>query len=231
MSQLIVTPSLDGHVGLANGNSTWHNVVTGAGTIASYASRYDNILKVYSDTLTENFWDELCRGVMLFNTAGLPDDAVIISAALSLYITHKYDNGGFAPDLCLYPVTPASDVALVAADFSTFGTTELSDKLTYAGMTKDAWNAFTLNAAGLAAVSKTGMSRFGIRNASYDVADELDPGNHNPIWASGGKQAYIFCFFRSEAGYSPYLTIDYTTSGGVATGTGAHKAARMFQRM
>jgi len=230
MSQLIVTPSLDGHVLLTSGNTTWHNIVSGAGTAASYTNRYLFLFRMYSDYVTENQWDEINRGIMLFNTAGLPDDAVITSATLSFYITHKGDDGSFTPDLCLYAVTPASDAALVAADYSTFGNTEYSDKLTYAGMTLNAWNTFPLNAAGRAAISKTGMSRFGFRNSTYDVADELDPGNHNPTWASG-KTAYIFCYFRSEAGYSPYLTIDYTTSGGVATGTGAHTTARMFQRM
>lgn len=230
MSQLIVTPSLNGDVSLTSGNTTWHNVVTGAGTAEAHTSKFVWLLKFYSDYMTENQWDELCRGIMLFNTAGLPDDAVILTATLSFYLTAKGDNGGFTPDLCLYAVTPASDSALVNADYGAFGNTELSDKLTYAGLTLNAWNTFTLNATGLAAISKTGMSRFGFRNSTYDVADELDPNNHNPVWASG-KTAYMSCYGKIEPGYAPYLAVDYTTAGGVATGTGAHSAARMFQRM
>lgn len=229
MSQLIVTPSLDGHVGLTSGNTTWHGVVSGAGTASHATNRYIYLLKMYSDYVTENQWDELYRGIMLFNTAGLPDDAVVSSATLSFYLTNKGDNGSFTPDLCLYSVTPDSDSTLIDFDYNTFGNTELSDKLTYAGLTLNAWNTFTLNAAGRAAISKTGMTRLGFRNSTYDVADELDPNNHNPVWVSG-KTTYLYCYFRNEPGYSPYLTIDYSTVVGVATGTGAHKAARNFQR-
>jgi len=230
MSQLVVTPSLDGYVGLTSGNTTWHNIVTGSGTASSSGSRYVWLFQLYSDYMTENQWDDLRRGIFIFNTAGLPDDAVLTSAVLSFYITHKGDNGSFTPDLCLYSVATASDTDFVPADYGTFGTTEFSDKLTYASMTLNAWNNFTLNAAGLASISKTGVSKFGVRNPSYDVADELDPGNHNPVWVSG-KTSYIYGYFRSEPGYSPYLTIDYTTAVGVSTGTGAHTVASMFQRM
>lgn len=230
MSQLVVTPSLDGYVGIDTGTSSWHNRVVGAGTHSAHVeTAFLYVCKMLA-TWSSGIWDELFRGIFLFNTIALPDDAVISSATLQVYGTHKVDSGGIAPSLCLYGVTPASDTELADSDYGTFGTTAYSDLLTYATWTEDAWNTFTLNAAGLAAINKAGMTRFGVRDALYDVADELDPDNHDPAW-DGGEVVLMYCHGRTSGGYEPKLTIDYTTAVGVSTGTGAHTSARMFQRM
>jgi hypothetical protein len=57
---------------------------------------------------------------------------------------------------------------------------------------------------GIAAISKTGVSKFGLRNANYDVAQVTPP--------SANKQEAILNGYTSEQGtdYKPKLVVTYT---------------------
>jgi hypothetical protein len=119
----------------------------------------------------------------------------------------------------VYASNPAANDALQASDFATLGNTELSNIIAYADFAIDGWNTFTLNAAGRAAISKTGVTKLGLRNANYDVADELDPNNHDPAWRSN-NDSFIVVRSADYASYEPIFTVNYTTDLPAGQGSG-----------
>ena len=67
-----------------------------------------------------------------------------------------------------------------------------------------AYNDFTLNATGISNVSKTGVSKFGLRNPEYDVA------NSAPANPGGAVQNTLVCHYdadRTGTTNDPKLTV------------------------
>jgi hypothetical protein len=161
-------------------------------------------MHIQSSTTTDR-WDDLRRIITLFNTSSLGAGATIDSATLSLYGQSKVDPLLITHDLNIYSSAPASNTALVSADYSTFGSTAFSTAITYAGWSTTAYNVFSLNASGITNINKTGVSKFGARNANYDVAAIA------PTWASGQINVTI-CYSADETGTSndPKLVVTYT---------------------
>jgi hypothetical protein len=71
--------------------------------------------------------------------------------------------------------TQASATALADGDFDAIGTTLLSDTIDITSWVTNNFNAFTLNASGISAISKTGYSLFALREG-HDIENEV-PGN------------------------------------------------------
>ena len=77
------TSSVDGVVTENQGGGvTWAALIVGAGTdFVDDGASGGIAFHPHADT---NKWKQLDRGIFLFDTSGLPDDAVISSAILSL---------------------------------------------------------------------------------------------------------------------------------------------------
>ena len=58
---------------------------------------------------------------------------------------------------------------------------------------------------GRAAIDKTGISKFGIREKTYDVLDV------EPTWGNGDSARYEGWMADKGAGYKPKLVVTYTT--------------------
>lgn len=120
------------------------------------------------------------RGWLLFDSSALPDTDTISSATLSLWATAKRDDnsaqwGASAKDLEVVSATVTSNTGATAADYNItqFGSTEFG-VIAYASVTTGAYNDITLNASGIAAVSKTSITKFGtLTGATFD---NVDPG-------------------------------------------------------
>ncbi|GAI00708.1 unnamed protein product, partial [marine sediment metagenome] len=155
---------------------------------------------------TPDKWYALYRGIYLFDTSGLPDDAPITAATLSIRGRSLLDQ--FVPpinaDINVYASAPASDTALVNGDYDSLGAVAFSTAIPYGSISIVGYNDFILNASGIAAIDKTGVSKFGARNANYDVS-----GNP-PAW-QGSKQIQIAAYFTEQgAGFKPMLVVTYT---------------------
>ena len=189
MSELIFRPEaghggscLDGTLSMRDsGGVTWATLRTGVLTdiVGSDTSNSDRI-QIKSDNLL-NKWFWLQRGVVGFNTSNLPARATISSATLSLHGITKGDDLGITPNINIYSatLTDDGDISPTDADLLTnyraFGDTPFSTVIAYGDWDVFGWNDFVLNAAGIANISKTGITNFGIRNANHDVAD-VEPG-------------------------------------------------------
>ncbi|GAI91353.1 unnamed protein product, partial [marine sediment metagenome] len=194
---------VDGYAKHDVSQTSWSAVRDGAGTGATYDYISYGDINVIESGSSDGYWVRMTRGFFLFNTAAIPDDDVIESATLSLHGYQKVDNLGITPDVNIYSSFPASNTKLVAADFSKVGNTSFSTTISYVAWDTSDYNDFVLNAAGKAAIDKTGVSKFSARSANYDAADTP------PSWSSA-DESYINVLFEYGGSVgSPMLTVTY----------------------
>jgi len=194
---------IDNDVG---GDNTWAVLVdAAAGTIAPDTNTVDTVVSA-STTGTTDRYSGMTRGVFLFDTASLPNDAVLTAntSKFSLFGTGITDNLGQTVQLTTSD--PASNTGLVTGDYAKakFGTILRATGITIAAWSTVAYNDFTLNADGDALIIKTGVSKFGTRLSS-------DVSGVAPTWASV-VNANASANFAEEAGTTkdPKLVVDYT---------------------
>lgn len=192
----------DGHIG-GGSNTSWalarSQAAGDGGASTDYTTDNRPLLGWESNNAGDPKTYFIHRGFLPFDTSSLPDDAVITAATLYCYVTQKYSVS--AGSCCLVAGTPASNTALVDDDFDQVGTTELASRKTYSGLTTSAYNSWALNADGLAAISKTGYTRFAFRTAK-----DLDNSAPSNAQYSGG---YISTSEHTGTGQDPYLEITY----------------------
>ncbi len=211
------TTSVDGYVGstayASEAGVDWATLRADAGGQAGDTQAlYGTITDFLSDiTPHTNKWRYLYRCIILFDTSGLPDSATISAATLSLYGHTKTDPTSNTPDVNIYSSAPASDTALVNGDFDSLGDAPLcGTPITYGNWNILGYNDFIFNAAGLATISKTGVSKFGTRGGTkYDIT-----GASAPTWGSYVR-TYIYGYMAEQGnGYKPKLVVTYSTGGG-----------------
>lgn len=121
----------------------------------------------------------ISRGFLLFNTASIPDTHTIVSATLALYAVSTQNGDNDGDDwLNVCSTTPASNTGLVLGDFDQVGSTELANRIDIGSISTSAYNTWTLNASGLAAISKTGVTKLGLREG-HDFLDSAYAGSNN----------------------------------------------------
>jgi len=194
MSTLTVySTTKDGFVGFYHATyATAHNAADGNHTSAN--STVIEVVNLWSGSLYQ-----IERGFLYFDTSSLPDNCTPVSATVSLfgYSSAQADSGHSS--LQLYAGSQSD--TLENADYDAFGATALSDDFTnweYPLGTED-YSAITLNASGLAIISKTGTTKFCVR-IKGDIDTSTPTGtNKVQFWAS-----------EMTAGYKPRLVIEYT---------------------
>lgn len=203
------TTTVDGRLRQTNGSGTiWATIRAAAGTSASDNGTSDNCTG-YQCYTASNRWREMYRSIFLFDTSGIGAGATINSAVMSLYGFSKSDGSSSTPDIDVYTSTPASNTSLANGDYAQIGTTsQTGSPITYASWTNSGYNDFTFNGTGRGNISLTGVSKFGCRNASYDVANVL------PAWVSSQTSSFQ-CYYADQTGTSndPKLVVDYTAAG------------------
>ena len=206
--------SVDGWADIYDGGAahTWAEVLADAGARAfhDHTSLYGC---VFHNHTTTDRWGNLSRSIVLFDTSGLPDAAIITGVVLSAYGIVKLDDASCTPDSRVYSSNPDSNTTLIPADYTCLGSEALSQVLTYAAFTVGAYNDYTLidvNSDAFATnedgtyISKTGVTKLGIRNANYDVAETP------PNWVSN-----VYSHQENESadhagGHKPKLVVTYS---------------------
>ncbi|MBW2644596.1 MAG: hypothetical protein JRE23_00200 [Deltaproteobacteria bacterium] len=197
---------VDGYVGRTSGGESFNDLRSNAGTLANVTDIWGPIASLKGGTTSDEF-TRIDRGVFLFDTSILDTDATINSATVSLYGDYKENSLGLSDaeaGLALVGAAPADDDALVAADYQSLGAVRYSSDIPFSSFDDFDYNDFVLNAAGLAAISKTGLSRFG----TY-LAMDLDGGT--PSWVSSAiTELWVkFVDIGFPATY-PKLVVDWT---------------------
>lgn len=198
------TGYVDGGIGRNNGSgTTWATLRAGAGTTV----RNDLFIYAYHPS-SGNSYQWLFRGIFCFDTSGIGSDSTISSATFNLTCSTKNDNAGLGTSdlgFNLVASTPASTSSLANSDFSNVGTTVFGT-IAYGTFNTDnsTYVNCSLNADGLANISKTGISKFGHR--MYADLSDTDPG------ATSNSDSRIVCNYSDVAGTSkdPYLSVTYS---------------------
>jgi hypothetical protein len=184
----------------------WGTLVAAAGSAAADTGGTAYAFYFHAGTTSGQF-DEIRRSIFLFDTSSIPDGDTVDSATLSLSGSSKNDDLVVTPDLNIYSSAPASNTALVAGDYDSLGGTAFSTAITYANLSTTGYNDFALNATGLLAITKTGVSKFGGRNANKDVA------NSAPAWTSNLDAGFIVYMAEEVAAgdQRPKLVVTHTS--------------------
>lgn len=164
------TTSVDGYA-VRTATEVWATIRAGAGTSASDLDT--NLICQYATGTSPN-WSAFYRIFTLFDTSSLGNGAVISGATQSFYTV---TDGNFAVSLRIVTTTPASNTAIVAADYSQQGTVAQATDRTTASMSLNAYNDWTLNSTGIGNISLTGITKFGLRVAGDADNVEPTPGN------------------------------------------------------
>lgn len=200
------TSSVDGYAYHYDGDGlAWATIIAAAGTAANDSITYGYPAYVRCDDVNVNKWDNLPRSFYLSDTSPLGAGAEVTAAIFSIYGSDKLDNGGVTPDVNIYSSAPASNTGIVAGDFDSLGSTAFCNTtITYAGWNTAGYNDFTLNGTGRAAIVVDGVTKFGARNANYDVAANA------PAWTADAWSYLEGYFAEKGAGKQPKLVVTYT---------------------
>jgi hypothetical protein len=210
------TDTVDGYVGGAftAGVTDWATLIADPGGYAIDNALDEDYIYIASESTTPHWW--ACdRSIFLFNTADLTSGAAISAAALSLYGTLKADALGITPNIDIYTSAPASNTALATGDYDSLGSvSQTGSPITYAGYNASGYNDFTFNSTGIGNISKTSISKFGARNANYDVAAT------QPAW-SASLVSQFNGYYADQTGTAndPKLVVTYSTAAVTGTAT------------
>jgi|GEM_PF-6667512 len=193
----------DGRVFRTGNSETWNTMVTsnGQGAQQGSADPGGEFAQAVA-TATTDRWAEMIRGIFQFDTSSLPDIDVVSAADIQLYITGKVE-GIASQSIGIVAATTSDPATLAISDYQGMGTVQLATALTIASISTGGFNTWTLNASGLANISKTGVSKFGTRLVS-------DITNVSPTWVSG-QLANASCRWHTTNGGSskPVLTVTH----------------------
>jgi hypothetical protein len=200
------TATVDGYTGnlVEEGNGvSWATLHDGAGS-AHDDSGTNWIAHIVGDSKGSGYWRTLRRSITLYNIS--LDAGVTITGVVESYRGWMKYNGlpSATPTLNVFASTPASNTDLVNSDFAQVSATVYCDtSITYAGFSTTGYNDFTYNAAGIAAVPKSGVHKSGLREATYDAA------NNEPPWKA--DQSYFLGYTAEQGtGYKPKLVVTYS---------------------
>lgn len=154
-------PGVDGQVQRESVNETFATIRAGAGNFADPTGGTTMNIGLRCSASVNQF-SIMWRSILTFDTSSIDDGDVIESATLSLYGNDKDVTIG-TTTAEIVAATPASNTTLVAADYAQTGSTSFGS-IANAAFTAAAYMDVALNASGLANISKTGYSRFGVRS-------------------------------------------------------------------
>ena len=174
--------SVDGTVARGVASETFATITGGAGTASSDSTSAPTVAGIRASTTTNEF-QAIERSILLFDTSSLPDNAIISAVTFEYFVT-IVDNPLGNLSLVVVDSTPASNTGLVSADYSQLGSTALSNLLTMNGLSTNAYNLWTLNPAGRAAVSLPGITKLGFMV-------ENDRSGSAPSWSSNAIAAVV----------------------------------------
>jgi hypothetical protein len=184
---------------IANDGSTVWSTVRSAATGTAVGNKSSQAYFVYSVKDGGNY--QICRSMMLFNTATLPANAIISTAILNIKrAAGSYDN---ADSGAIHVVTanPSSNDSCTTSDFNItkFGSTS-GGSINFSSTSANTYFTISLNATGLTWITKGGMTKLGFM-------ERRDLGNNTP-----SNNNIITSYFSGTAGTTsdPYLEVTYT---------------------
>ena len=162
-----------------DGSDTWTNLRGGAGNFSRDNISSESTTRLRGDP--GGTFTNICRGHFLFDTSAITDTDNIDDATCSIEVgTVNAGGSGWGDDMGWSLVTsaPASNTAIANGDHANVTTTKQAGDAVLSAMTNSTYFAFTLNATGEGNVSKTGVTKLGMRSIpdADDNGDGLTDG-------------------------------------------------------
>lgn len=203
------TTTVDGVADYDGSASSWATI-QGA-TDGGAASSSGTTLQCYvAHQLSPSLY-YLYRAFLLFDTSAIADADTINSATFSWYATTKIDDAlsleAGNRHIRLVQSTPASNTNIVVGDYDQGGTTGGASDIAVASFTTSAYNDFALNATGLGWISKTGVTKLGLRHTA-------DINNEAPVSPAGDDYSLIYGYSADQTGTTtdPKLVVIHSSS-------------------
>lgn len=196
--------SVDGYACRKDVDEDFATIIAGAGNVSNSNFDYTRAGAIECST-TNNQFKRNWRGIFLFDTSSLPDDATIDSADFSLYVYYLYNYFGSEPGIEIVSSNPDSNTEIINADYGTLGSTSFSSA-SWADFSTSSYTDFTLNSSGLNNISKTGISKFGT------MTDWDFDGSFGGSWSSGDSCGVgVRTADKTGETEDPKLVVTYTS--------------------
>ena len=189
--------SVDGAVNAFTGADTdWTDLVTSAGDAPIFSDSAEKFnIAGWDERSTSNKWRTIERAIVVFNNPSIDAGDTITAATISGYGNMAATAAG-DPTVNIYSSAPASNTAVVAGDYDSLGSTAFADTgIVGSTLSTSGFNDWVLNSAGLANINKDAISKFGFRDATYDVANSApthvggQPDTNIRIWSADEDQS------------------------------------------
>lgn len=158
--------SVDGTAGVNGPSQSWSAMHAAPGNFAE--DSFDYIQLRMRNLACENCWFNLYRVPILFDLSEIPPGSKIDAASLRLYLRSK-DQTEWDTTIAVFASNPGSNIAVTAADYQCLGSTPLSNLIHTRDIPEHSFFTLTLNDAGLEQVNPGGITKLGIREATYDA--------------------------------------------------------------
>lgn len=200
------TTTVDGTAYRSVASETFATIRAGNGT-GAYAVATTDTAPFINGSSTLNEFSIFQRGLFGFNTSALGASAVVSAASFSQWFTSKITSlGDTTVEITSGPT--ASNTTLASGDFQTIGRVAFATGVSIAGLTTGAYTDAALNAAGIAAVSLTGITKLGTQ-LGWDLANSF-----TGTWASGVQTGGTVTFAdQTGSSNDPKLAVTYTVPG------------------
>ncbi len=148
------------------------------------------------------------RGFLLFDTSSIPNDAILNSAKVQVYITYTENSDNDGDDFIVFVsgANPASNTSLSTADFDQCGSvnspTEIGTRFDITSATTSSYN--DLHITTLSEINKTGITKLCAREG-HDVLDSRIDGSMDSYNA-----IYVYFAERTGTSQDPKLVVTYT---------------------
>ena len=196
--------TVDGYASRQVASESWGTLRSGAGT-GSDATGTDMFIGWFTAGSGDAFKD-IYRTIFTFDTSSLTSSASISAAILSLYGAGKANDTALdAPTTGIYTSTPASNNAIVNADYSQLGSVLQSGTITWDNFSITGYNDYSFNSTGISNISKTGISKFGGRSTQ-------DANNSVPLYININSGTNVRPYTADQAGTAndPKLVVTYS---------------------
>jgi PKD repeat protein len=211
-STFTAATNADGRMSRSNGNETFTALRNGAGTASDTSTAIITFCGPSTDPgAPANNYSSMKRFGWSDDTSSIPDTDTVTAATFALYGGSYKTYGLGNSTLVLVAFTPADYTSITAADYSARSLVPLATNISETAWSNTGWNTFTLNAAGLAYISKTG-------NTSLMLTTAWDIDNSAPTsWASD-TSSLVKGYQTTGAATDPILTVTHAGGGGGGTG-------------
>lgn len=198
------TSTVDGYVQRVNVNESFSTIRnTADGNDAFDASAATNCPRIgTSGAISPNF-SVLRRGILTFDTSSLTSVATVSGGTFSIYGNSK--TSGLGEDAFhVASATPATNTSVSNGDYDAIGRTTFGN-VAYASFATGGYNDITLNASGIANISKTGISGFSIQ-LGWDINNSF-----GGVWADSAVTNFNITFADQDGTtQDPKLVVTYT---------------------